>query len=198
VEGGRPNHLAKHRDLAGEIADGGFREDLYDRLWDVILEVPPLRHRREDVPLLVEHVRRQINERHGLSIDRVGPEVLAALQAASWPGNVRELEKVLEEAMILRGRGQIDVDDLRPLARRAAHRAPWSPARHRILPLPLSNPRREAALRLAVGRGTVSRGVLARECGISGETARQELAALARLGHLRRVGHGRRTEYVVR
>jgi DNA-binding NtrC family response regulator len=91
---------ATHRDLPGAIHHGAFREDLYYRLREVVLPVPPLRERLEDVPLLVEHGRRRFNARYGLAIEGVTRAAARALRAHAWPGNVRELEAVLREAMV--------------------------------------------------------------------------------------------------
>jgi two-component system response regulator HupR/HoxA len=91
---------ATHRDLEVAIERGAFREDLYYRVRRVVLEVPPLRERRDDIPILVEHLRRAINARHGLTVEGVSSQVLARLEDYSWPGNVRELETVMEQAMI--------------------------------------------------------------------------------------------------
>jgi DNA-binding NtrC family response regulator len=89
-----------------------FREDLFYRLRRVVLTVPPLRERPEDLPLLVEHVRRQVNTRHHLAIEGVTTGTLHRMAAYRWPGNVRELEAVLEEAMILKGQGWLKPQDL--------------------------------------------------------------------------------------
>jgi DNA-binding NtrC family response regulator len=96
---------ATHRDLVGLMREERFREDLYYRLRRVVLTVPPLRERPEDLPFLVEHFRRQVNARHRLAIEGVTPGALRRLATHRWPGNVRELEAVLEEAMILKARG---------------------------------------------------------------------------------------------
>jgi DNA-binding NtrC family response regulator len=103
---------ATHRDLRTAMAEGRFREDLYYRLRRVVLTVPPLRARLNDLPLLVEHVCRQVNARHGLGIEGVKEGAIARLAGYPWPGNVRELEAVLEEAMLLRGRGLLRVEDV--------------------------------------------------------------------------------------
>jgi two-component system, NtrC family, response regulator HydG len=192
---------ATHRDLEQAMLRGPFREDLYYRLCDVILEVPSLRARREDIPLLVEHFRAQFNERFGLGVSGLAPEALAAMMAYPWPGNVRALEKVLKEAMILRGDGLLQKEDLRIWdARGFAADMPGGPA-GRYAPLEKSAPPDErclTALRMAHDRGAVTRRELARESGVSGDTARQELTTLTRLGYLRRVGEGRSTRYVLR
>jgi transcriptional regulator with GAF, ATPase, and Fis domain len=192
---------ATNRDLESAIEQRAFREDLYYRLFDVVLEVPPLRERREDIPLLAEHFRARFNRQYGLSIDPLRPETLRMLETAPWRGNVRELQKVLKHAMIFRCEGELQADDLRlarhPLGTGWMRTALVPGGRPASARLPLSS-RREAALRIARDCGAVTRRDLARECGISGEVARQELLALARLGCLRRVGRGRSTVYVLR
>jgi two-component system, NtrC family, response regulator AtoC len=92
---------ATNRDLSGEVAAGRFREDLYQRLKVVTLSIPPLRERREDIPLLVEHLLVKINQRLHKNLRRVPRETLDKLMARSWPGNVRELENVLTRAAVL-------------------------------------------------------------------------------------------------
>jgi DNA-binding NtrC family response regulator len=191
---------ATHRDLEKAVEQGTFREDLYYRLRRVVLEVPPLRERREDIPLLVEHVRRVVIQRHGLTVDGVAPDALATLVEHDWPGNVRELEAVLEQAMIFQGGALLTANDL-PLPARGAQppgptiqgdggRARRADDRVRVAL------RRHTALRIAGERGSVTRRDLSTECGISGEQARVELIELARRGELRRVGSGRSTRYV--
>src|SRR5256886_1107730 len=92
---------ATNRDLAEEMRTGRFREDLYQRLKVVTLSIPPLRERREDVPILVEHLLVKINQRLHKNLRRVPRETLDKLMARSWPGNVRELENVLTRAAVL-------------------------------------------------------------------------------------------------
>jgi two-component system nitrogen regulation response regulator NtrX len=93
------------KDLATEIAAGRFREDLFHRLNVVPLRVPPLRERREDIPLLVEHFIRRLAEGSGLAERRIGDDAMAALQAHDWPGNVRQLRNNVERLLILAGGG---------------------------------------------------------------------------------------------
>jgi DNA-binding NtrC family response regulator len=183
---------ATHRDILGWARAGHFREDLYYRLRRVVLHVPPLRDRLDDLPLLVEHVRRSVNARHGLAIDGVGPEVRRRLAAHPWPGNVRELEAVLEEAMVLKGRAPLEPEDLRL----DAFPPSSTPGASGESPAPGAD-RRVAALRLARATGGVSRAQLAAACGISGESARQVLHALVGGDQLRRIGRGRATRYVL-
>jgi two-component system, NtrC family, response regulator AtoC len=92
---------ATNRDLQTEVAVGRFREDLYQRLKVVTLELPPLRDRPEDLPSLVEHLLMKINQRLHKNLRRVPRDVLEKLQRRAWPGNVRELENVLTRAAVL-------------------------------------------------------------------------------------------------
>jgi PAS domain S-box-containing protein len=92
---------ATNRDLARAVADGAFRQDLYYRLNVFPLNVPPLRERRDDVPLLVHYFVRRYANKIGRKINRVPREVMERLVAYPWPGNVRELENVIERAVIL-------------------------------------------------------------------------------------------------
>jgi formate hydrogenlyase transcriptional activator len=92
---------ATNRDLAQAVSEGRFRADLYYRLNVFPLRVPPLRERREDIPLLVWSYIRQSQWRLGKRIERVPQRVMAAFTAYPWPGNVRELHNVLEHALIV-------------------------------------------------------------------------------------------------
>jgi two-component system, NtrC family, nitrogen regulation response regulator NtrX len=95
---------ATNKDLRAEVEAGRFREDLYFRINVVPLEVPPLRSRREDIPLLAEHFCRELCQENGLPVKRLEPAALRKLQTHDWPGNVRELRNVIERAVILGGR----------------------------------------------------------------------------------------------
>lgn len=91
---------ASNRNLEEEIKSGRFREDLFYRLNVFPITIPPLRHRKEDIPLLVNHFVAKFNKKTGKKIDAVSKETLNALQEYNWPGNVRELESVIERAVI--------------------------------------------------------------------------------------------------
>jgi DNA-binding NtrC family response regulator len=101
-----------NRDLAGEIDAGRFRADLFYRLNVVHVMLPPLRERREDIPLLVDHFIRRLNAKLHRRVRGVEPETLQALMTHGWKGNVRELEHVLEQAMILGDGDLIGTEDL--------------------------------------------------------------------------------------
>jgi transcriptional regulator with GAF, ATPase, and Fis domain len=103
--------VATNRNLPEMIAQRQFREDLFYRLNVIHLHVPPLRERKDDIPLLTEHFFRHLGRDNGHPTD-IGPEALAVLTEYPWPGNVRELENIIER-LAVRHRGEcIGVDDL--------------------------------------------------------------------------------------
>jgi transcriptional regulator with GAF, ATPase, and Fis domain len=92
---------ATHRDLKQMLQDGEFRSDLYYRLHVFPLSVPPLRERREDIPLLVRHFVDEYARRMNRCIETIPPQAMEALRSYSWPGNVRELQNFIERTVIL-------------------------------------------------------------------------------------------------
>ncbi len=92
---------ATNKDLRAEIAGGRFREDLYHRLAVIVVQVPSLNERREDIPLLIEHFNRRIADDYGHSPKNFGPGAIQALQDYNWTGNIRELANVIERLFIL-------------------------------------------------------------------------------------------------
>ncbi len=127
---------ASNRRLETLIAEGRFREDLFYRLNVIPIEVPPLRERREDVPLLVEHFIRVFCAENGRRLKTVSADALAYFLEYDWPGNVRELRNVVERLVIMSPRDVLDVEDLPP------------PLRPRDVPAPAGDPR-ERSLREA-------------------------------------------------
>jgi two-component system response regulator HydG len=106
---------ATHRDLSERVAAGAFREDLRYRLDVVSVELPPLRHRREDIPLLLEHFLREARRKHPSSpAEHIAPATLARLLDHPWPGNVRELAYAVERLVLLARGAEIDSRDLPP------------------------------------------------------------------------------------
>jgi len=106
---------ATHSDLARMVADGTFREDLFYRLNVIPVQLPALRERREDVPLLVQHFLQKLSADSGRVGITVSQDALRRLMAYQWPGNVRQLENVVERALAFNnGRLQLDVQDLPP------------------------------------------------------------------------------------
>jgi len=103
---------ATNKDLYGLVKSGHFREDLYYRLKVFPIHIPPLRKRREDVPLLTSHFIKRQNEKTGKRIKGVLPSAMGILMDYNWPGNVRELENAIEHAFVLCVGDQIDIFDL--------------------------------------------------------------------------------------
>ena len=105
---------ATHQDLETRVREGRFRADLFSRLNVVTLRIPPLRERREDIPLLVEHFVSRARARNPRSkVMALSPEVVSALGAMPWPGNVRELENLVERLVVLVPRETVELADLR-------------------------------------------------------------------------------------
>jgi DNA-binding NtrC family response regulator len=186
---------ATNRDLVEAVERREFREDLYHRLSDIVLEVPALRARREDIPLLIEHFLDFYNRKDGLGVTGLTDRAMAAMREHGWSGNVRALAKVLREAMLLRERGWLQIEDLRIDDTAGARRFAGVVRVPVILP---ASERREIALAMARRQGSVNRRQLAARCGVSRETARGDLRVLARLGLLRAAGRGSSTTYLPR
>ena len=107
---------ASNRDLAEQVKDGDFREDLYYRLNVVQLDVPPLRARRSDIPLLAEHFVKKHAEENGFDVQGFSDEALLALMSYPWPGNVRELDNAIERAVVMTAGSTIETEHLPALA----------------------------------------------------------------------------------
>ncbi len=122
---------ATNRNLEKAIEEKRFREDLYYRLNVITIDVPPLRERREDIPLLAEHFLGRFAEDFRKGPLRLAPEAVRKLQAYDWPGNVRELRNVIERAVLLGSGPAVTEDDL-VLGRSS----PASEGGRRLLPLP--------------------------------------------------------------
>ncbi|MCI0571364.1 MAG: sigma-54 dependent transcriptional regulator [Myxococcaceae bacterium] len=179
---------ATHRDLEEEVAAGHFREDLFQRLSVITLRMPPLRERREDIPLLVQHLLDRINEKVHKRVTRVPPEVLEHLTRLPWRGNVRELENVLTRAVVLSPGNVLLAENLPALEDRAADTHVES---HGLAPLPggrigireLDDPQRiptlEEAERILIERAlAATRGHKGKTCqmlGISRPTLERKL-----------------------
>lgn len=102
-----------NRNLEEEIAAGRFRQDLYYRLAVMVLWIPPLRERKEDIPELAEHFRMRVSQRLGREVPPLEPEALQLFMEHDWPGNVRELENVITRLGILSDSGPVPVDQIR-------------------------------------------------------------------------------------
>ncbi len=103
---------ATNQNLAEKLARGEFREDLYYRINVIPIELPPLRERREDIPLLVGHFLQKYSEQMGVPPKRISAEAMRMLESYSWPGNVRELENLIERALALSTSAVVTAADL--------------------------------------------------------------------------------------
>jgi DNA-binding NtrC family response regulator len=103
---------ATHRDLAQAVDDGRFRPDLFYRLKVISIMLPPLRERKEDIPLLIHQFIQQFNREHDKSVEGLTAEALDVMLRHSWPGNIRELKNVIENLVVFSRTNEIDVDDL--------------------------------------------------------------------------------------
>ncbi len=100
------------KNLGEEIKKGGFREDLYYRLNVLPIHLPPMRERKEDIPMLVDHFIKKLNKEMGKNLQKASPETMQHLTDYSWPGNVRELENTIERAMVLENTSELTPDHL--------------------------------------------------------------------------------------
>lgn len=157
---------ATHRDLQRMVRDGKFREDLYYRLNVVRIQLPNLRDRRDDIPLIIQHLLGKLNKRMGKNIKSVSPEAMEVLLAYPYPGNVRELENVIEYAFIL-AKGRVIRPEHLPSYL-------WDPPSMNVTPppLPLSPVEKSEAERIlyALQENQWHKGRTARALGISRST----------------------------
>ena len=156
---------ATNRDLDALVESGVFRQDLFYRIKVMKLELPPLRRRREDIPLLVQHFVGSFNAVQNKRVTGVSADVLGVLTAHDYPGNVRELQNIIEHAFVLLGEGQIELrhlpSDLVPAAR--------PPLRGRKL-VDALNAFEGQAIRQALERNGGNRLAAARELGMHKST----------------------------
>jgi len=169
---------ASNRNLAQAVSDGAFRPDLYYRLRVVRIPLPPLRERREDIPLLIEHLVRQLGTRLGRPMAGIAPEAMAALTRYDWPGNVRELRNALERAIILEDGDVLTTRHFGEI-RDAPVRAPSAPAGESGFQLPASGVSlekvEESLVRQAMALASGNQTKAAKLLDISRDTLRYKL-----------------------
>ncbi|MDD2272663.1 MAG: sigma 54-interacting transcriptional regulator [Desulfuromonadaceae bacterium] len=165
--------VATNRDLTELTKNGTFREDLYYRVNVVRIELPPLRRRKEDIPLLVEQFIAKYNRLHHATVRGISPEALSLLMAHEWPGNVREIENIIERAFVLCPDGRIEMihlpDEISLIG-----------SRH-TLPTGLQDARLQLeseAIRTALERNGFSRLAAARELGMHKSTLFRKIKQL--------------------
>ncbi len=173
---------ATNKDLAAEARAGRFREDLFYRLDVVALTLPPLRERREDVPLLASAFLRRFAEKNGKAMSGFTPAAMAALERYAWPGNVRELQHAVERAVILTRGEAIDLGDLPEAVRAGAASAVAagapSPGAAPVLTVPLGTPLEEVerlVIRETLRQTRGDKGLAAQILGIAARTIYRKL-----------------------
>lgn len=119
---------ATNKDLKAEVDAGRFREDLFYRLHIIPVDLPPLRDRKDDIPMLVEHFIKKLTKRTRSSVEGVSADAMAAMRVYDWPGNVRELENVMEHAMVFAEGSLVRLENLPPVVSGVKH--------HNILQIP--------------------------------------------------------------
>ena len=166
--------VATNRDLADMVSAGTFREDLYYRLNVVELKTPPLRQRREDIPLLAVHFLERFAEKNHKAVDRFTPRAMDQLIRHPWPGNVRELMNAIERAVVLSRGDCLDENNFTALTRISEGAEPDAPMGEFPADLPLEQVEREAiAGTLASAGGNKSEA--ARRLGITRKTLREKI-----------------------
>jgi two-component system, NtrC family, nitrogen regulation response regulator NtrX len=105
---------ATNKDLEAEVKEGTFREDLFFRLSAVVLRLPPLRERGDDLMIVARALLARLAHEHGLSVPALTPDVIRQLRSHPWPGNIRELKNALERALLLSPRGELSADEFLP------------------------------------------------------------------------------------
>jgi DNA-binding NtrC family response regulator len=157
-----------NRNLAERVKRGMFREDLYYRLKVMEIDLPPLRDRREDIPLLIEHLVGRLNTKLGREIRGVSSEVEGLFMEYPWPGNVRELEHALEHAFIMCRQETISTDHLPPHIGRALRPEPGAPSRRGGVDA--------TAIRLALSKTAWNKAKAARLLRVDRKTLYRKLA----------------------
>jgi two-component system NtrC family response regulator len=203
---------ASNRDLRKEVDEGRFREDLYYRLKVVHIEVPPLRQRRDDIPILVHHFLEKIARSNGVQIKRVSHEALKHLYQYSWTGNVRELENIIERALIMCGGEEIRLQDLpeellrKEIPRSEAGTEPEQGlgdisdivGKGEMLPYLGLNQRQLRAINFVKKTGFITNKYYTEINSVTNRHAVSELNHMVDQGLIQRMGKGRSVRYILR
>ncbi len=161
---------ATNQDLAEKVQQGEFRKDLFYRLNVMVIRVPALRERPEDIPVLARHFIKKYAKDFGKTVEDLDPSAVTELVAYPWPGNVRELRNVMEQAVMLTKKDRVGLDDLAGLVQRGA-KDPWASGDYLRLPYSQAKERlleefnhRYISFKLANNDGNVTRA--ASEAGL--------------------------------
>jgi len=172
---------ATHRNLDEEAAHGRFRSDLFYRLSVLRIDIPPLRRRREDIPVLVEHFIKVFNERFARRVQFPRPEIMARLQAYDWPGNVRELQNMIERGVVLAPGGELSLEDMFSHQSGVVSIAATSSPSASLAPLPYQDARETFNREYLVQLLRFARGNVSEAARISGQCRPQLYRLLHRL-----------------
>ena len=129
---------ATNRNLSAAVAEGSFRQDLYYRLKGVRFHLPPLRERKEDIPLMVNYFIHKANEKHDKNVRGIDADALRTIVSSHWPGNIRELRNLIDTVVVLAAGGRISMDVVRPRLADDGAREPT------LLPVALHRSKEEA------------------------------------------------------
>jgi two-component system response regulator HydG len=166
--------VATNKDLAQMVSAGSFREDLYYRLNVVELKTPPLRQRREDIPLLAAHFLTQFAEKNRKSVDRFSPRAMDLLIRHGWPGNVRELMNTIERAVVLARSTCLDENDFAGVAGNRSKSDGVLATSETPADVPLEKIEQEAIVNTLASAGG-NKSEAARRLGITRKTLREKL-----------------------
>jgi len=169
--------LATNEDLAKLVAAGRFRQDLYYRINVINIELPPLRARASDIPLLAHAFLEQVREDARRTVNGISPEAMVALERYSWPGNVRELQNVVERAVLLGKEPQIMLADLPAEIRGAMNVVVSNPSGKQTLKEALEGPERQIILSVLESNGW-NRNMTADQLGINRTTLYKKMKRL--------------------
>ena len=173
--------LATNEDLAQAVAAGRFRQDLYYRVNVINIELPALRERPSDIPLLAHHFLQEVCQDAGRQVQGFTPEALAAMQQYAWPGNVRELQNVVERAVLLGRREWLGTEDLAPNVRNTPTSSIPSAA-GRTLKEALAGPERQIILEVLESNNW-NRNLTADSLGINRTTLYKKMKRLGLEDH---------------
>jgi two-component system, NtrC family, response regulator HydG len=166
---------ATNKDLAGEISAGRFREDLFYRLNVVTLQMPPLRERKDDIPLLAQHYLKSFAEKNRKTIKGFTPQAMDRLLRYDWPGNVRELMNAIERTVVLSRADYVDEPDLPPLIlEHAGTQIPGPKPQDLPADLPLEEVEKASILK-TLGSAGGNKSEAARRLGITRKTLHKKL-----------------------
>lgn len=203
---------ASNKDLKKEAENGNFRMDLFYRLNVLHIEVPPLKDRPDDIPLLINHFLEKIGKETKRTSLKLNNEALRRCFLYHWPGNVRELENTIERASILARGDEITPEDLPPEIWQVEE-TPEETQKVSALPFPLQNPivpkegelipaiglnqRQVKALNFVKNHGFITKEYYTKSNKISSRHGRRELSQMVKMGVLKRIGKGPSVRYVL-